>query len=78
MKFSTVTGWALAASLVAGNAAAQAPTVDEAKSIAPVSYVHGNSLVSVEMSRKVNTNVEKRWLLVASIDQQGALTSEAR
>ncbi|WP_223532707.1 DUF1254 domain-containing protein [Pseudomonas sp. GL-RE-20] len=59
MKFSFVTNWALAASLVAGSGAAQALTADEARGIAIDAYVYGYSLVSVEMSRKVITNVEK-------------------
>lgn len=59
MKSSAVTSWALAASLVAGSAAAQALSADEAKNIAVDAYVYGYSLISVEMSRKVITNVEK-------------------
>ena len=47
----------LAASLLAGGAA-QALTADEAKTIAEDAYIYGYSLISVEMSRKVITNVE--------------------
>jgi hypothetical protein len=48
----------LAASLAAGSAA-QALTADEAKAVAEDAYIYGYSLISVEMSRKVITNVEK-------------------
>jgi hypothetical protein len=47
----------LAASVLAGGAA-QALTADEAKTIAEDAYIYGYSLISVEMSRKVITNVE--------------------
>jgi hypothetical protein len=48
----------LAAWLAVGGSAAQALTADEAKAIAEDAYVYGYSLISVEMSRKVITNVE--------------------
>jgi hypothetical protein len=40
-------------------ALAQTLTPDEAKAIAEEAYIYGYSLISVEMSRKVITNVEK-------------------
>lgn len=40
-------------------ARAQSVSTDEAKSIAEDAYIYGYSLISVEMSRKVMTNVEK-------------------
>jgi hypothetical protein len=49
----------LATSLVTSGAAAQALTADEAQSIAEDAYIYGYSLISVEMSRKVITNVER-------------------
>ena len=49
----------LAASVLAHGGAAQALTVDEAKKVAEDAYIYGYSLISVEMSRKVITNVEK-------------------
>ncbi len=47
-----------AAGLLAGNAV-QALTADEAQAIAEDAYIYGYSLISVEMTRKVMTNVEK-------------------
>jgi hypothetical protein len=38
---------------------AQTVTPEEAKAIAEEAYIYGYSLISVEMSRKVITNVEK-------------------
>jgi hypothetical protein len=49
----------LAASIIAQGGAAKALTADEAKAIAEDAYIFGYSLISVEMSRKVITNVEK-------------------
>jgi hypothetical protein len=49
----------LAASIVAQAGHAQALTADEAQTIAEDAYIYGYSLISVEMSRKVITNVEK-------------------
>jgi hypothetical protein len=50
-----------AAALTACGVAQRAPvvTADEAKAIAEEAYIYGYSLMSVEMSRKVITNVEK-------------------
>jgi hypothetical protein len=53
-----ITSLLLGVSLLAGSAA-QALTADEAKTIAEDAYIYGYSLISVEMSRKVITNVEK-------------------
>ena len=55
----TISSLLLATSVVAHAAAAQALTADEAKAITEDAYVYGYSLISVEMSRKVITNVEK-------------------
>ena len=48
----------LAGCLAAGGGAAQALTADEAQAIAEDAYIYGYSLISVEMSRRVITNVE--------------------
>lgn len=48
-----------AAALLAPAAHAQDVTPEEARAIAEDAYVYGYSLISVEMSRKVITNVEK-------------------
>jgi hypothetical protein len=53
----TISTLLLAASLLAGSTA-QALTADEAQAIAEDAYIYGYSLISVEMSRKVITNVE--------------------
>jgi hypothetical protein len=45
-------------SLLLAGSATQALTADEAKTIAEDAYIYGYSLISVEMSRKVITNVE--------------------
>lgn len=50
-------------------ARAQSVLADEAKAIAEEAYVYGYSLVSVEMSRKVMTNVEKPEALHAPLGQ---------
>lgn len=54
-----ISSFLLAVAVVAHGAAAQTLTADEAKAIAEDAYVFGYSLISVEMSRKVITNVEQ-------------------
>lgn len=54
-----LTSLLLAAGLAFGGSAAQALTADEAQAIAEDAYIYGYSLISVEMSRRVITNVEK-------------------
>lgn len=60
MRLDLLKPLGLAACLLgASGPAARALTADEAKAIAEDAYVYGYSLISVEMSRKVITNVEK-------------------
>jgi len=61
MKRTFTIAGAAALSLAAWTLPGQAQTVtpDEARAIAEEAYIYGYSLISVEMSRKVITNVEK-------------------
>ena len=58
-SFASCAGLVIAAALTAASAGAHALTADEARDIAIDTYIYGYSLISVEMSRKVITNVEK-------------------
>jgi len=59
LKVHFLSSLALTGALMAGSGAAHALTADEARDIAVDAYIYGYSLISVEMSRKVITNVEK-------------------
>ena len=66
-----ICGLLLAAGMAASAGAAQAVTVDEAKTIAMDAYVYGYSLVTTEVTRVQMTNVDKADGLHAPMGQFG-------
>jgi hypothetical protein len=59
MKHAQILSLAAALILSGAGSGAQTLTAEEAKAIAEDAYIYGYSLISVEMSRRVITNVEK-------------------